>query len=80
MCSQSIKAILCGIKHDPAGASCSLSYAPNPDDNSKNSGKSHPREGFEFLGAAGAGSLRNALNHPRVLRIITNQHRWKPCK
>lgn len=36
MCSKSIKAILRGIKHDPAGASCSLSYAPNPDDNSNN--------------------------------------------
>lgn len=81
MCSKNIKAILHGIKHDPAGASCSLSYAPTPDDNSNNTGKSNPKLDFEFLGVARAGSLRNASKSPMCYGSSQMyQHCWKSCK
>lgn len=72
MCSKNIEAILRGIKHDSAGASCSLSYAPTPDDNSKNTWKSIPELGFEFPGGARAGSLEECFEITHALWIIAN--------
>lgn len=64
-CFKNIKAILRGVKHDRAGASCSLSYAPTPDDYSNNTGKVIPNwvlNSWEMLEA-----WRMLLNHPCVM-------------